>query len=80
MPSEKYINEQIEKSPDLKEFGGLAPECLSDKCDLHIKEPEKYTFIREYIHYSDTHYIREIEKRASEGFRLFGEYFTAFWD
>jgi len=78
--SEKYINEQNEKSPDLKEFGGLAPECLSGESDLHIKEPENYTFIREYIHYCDTKLIREIEKRAQEGFRLFGEYFTNFWD
>jgi len=78
--SEKYINEQNEKSPDLKEFGGLAPECLSGESDLHIKEPENYTFIREYIHYCDTHYIVEIEKRAQEGFKLFGEYFTNFWD
>ena len=37
--SEKYINEQNEKSPDLKEFDGLAPECLSGESDLHIKEP-----------------------------------------
>jgi hypothetical protein len=78
--SEKYINEQIEESPELKKFGGLSPECLSDEYDLHIKEPEKYTFIRESIRYSDTHYIMEIRKRALEGFRLFGEYFTNFWD
>jgi len=78
--SERYINEQVEKSPYLKEFGGLAPECLSDECDLHIKEPEKYSFIRERIFYMDTRYIMEIEKRALEGFRLFGEYFTNFWD
>ncbi|MDR2702169.1 MAG: hypothetical protein LBB72_07040 [Spirochaetaceae bacterium] len=78
--SEKYINEQVEKSPDLKEFGGLAPECLSDESDLHIKEPENYTFIKESIRYSDTRYIVEIGKRALEGFRLFGEYFTNFWD
>jgi hypothetical protein len=78
--SEKYINEQIEKSPDLKEFGGLDSECLSDECDLHIKEPENYSFIRERIHYSDTRYIMEIGKRALEGFRLFGEYFINFWD
>jgi len=76
--SEKYINEQIEKSPDLKEFGGLASECLSDECDLHIKEPENYSFIRESIHYRDSRYLMEIQKRALEGFRLFGEYFTAF--
>ena len=78
--SEKYINEQVEKSYRLKEFGGLTPECLSGESDLHIKEPENYSFIRERIHYGDTHYIMEIEKRASEGFRLFGEYFTNFWD
>jgi len=78
--SEKYINEQIEKSPGLKEFGGLDPKCLSDECDLHIKEPENYSLIGESIHYSDTHYIMEIQKRALEGFRLFGEYFINFWD
>jgi hypothetical protein len=78
--SEKYINEQIEKSPDLKKFGGLVPECLSDECDLHLKQPENYALIRERIYYMDTHYIMEIEKRALEGFKLFGEYFTAFWD
>jgi hypothetical protein len=78
--SEKYINEQIEKSPELKKFGGLAPECASGECDLHIKQPENYSFIRERIHYMDTHYIMEIEKRALEGFKFFGEYFTAFWD
>jgi len=78
--SEKYINEQNEKSPDLKEYGGLAPECLSDECDLHIKEPDKYSFVRERIYYMDTRYIVEIEKRALEGFRLFGEYFSSFWD
>jgi hypothetical protein len=78
--SEKYINEQIEESPDLKEFGGLAPECLSDECDLHIKEPGNYSFIRESIRYSDTRYIMEIRNRALEGFRLFGEYFINFLD
>jgi hypothetical protein len=78
--SEKYINKQIEELPGLKEFGGLSPECLSGECDLHIKEPENYSFIRESIHYSDTRYIVEIGKRALEGFRLFGEYFTNFWD
>ncbi|GBU27317.1 hypothetical protein R84B8_00847 [Treponema sp. R8-4-B8] len=78
--SEKYINEQNEESPDLKEFGGLAPECESHENDLHIKEPENYTLIKERIYYMDTHCIIEIEKRASEGFRLFGEYFTDFWD
>jgi len=78
--SEKYINEQNEESPDLKEFGGLAPVCMSDECDLHIKEPDKYSFVRERVYYMDTHYIVEIEKRALEGFRLFGEYFASFWD
>jgi len=77
--SEKYINEQVEKDPDLKN-GGLAPECLSGECDLHIKEPENYSLKGEHIHYCDTHYIMEIEKRAQEGFRLFGMYFTNFWD
>jgi len=78
--SEKYINEQIKKSPDLKEYGGLAPTCMSGERDLHIKEPENYSFIKESIHYCDTHYIMKIEKRALEGFRFFGEYFTNFWD
>jgi len=78
--SEKYINEQCEKSPALKEHGGLAPRCMSHECDLHIKEPENYTLLGQDIHYCDTHYIMEIGKRAEEGFRLFGEYFTNFWD
>jgi len=34
--SKKYINEQIKKSPDLKEFGGLAPECLSMEIEKRV--------------------------------------------
>ena len=77
---EKYVNEKVEKTPDLKEFGGLDSKCLSGECDLHIKQPEKYSFVGEHIYYMDIHYIMEIEKRAFEGFKLFGEHFTSFWD
>ena len=45
-----------------------------------IKFFEKYGYKNPYAETEDTHDIMEIEKRALEGFRLFGEYFTAFWD
>lgn len=78
--SEKYIDEQIKELPSLEEFGGLDPECESDECDLHIKEPENYSLIGEDIYYCNLDCINEIEKRALEGFKLFGEYFLDFWD
>jgi hypothetical protein len=78
--SEKNIYEQIEELPSLKEFGGLDPECESYENDLHIKEPENYSLIGEDIYYCNMDCIREIEKRALERFRLFGEYFLEFWD
>ena len=62
--NEKYINEQIEKSPDLKEFGGLDPECLSDESDLQLKSRKNIHLYGNISIYSDTRYIGEIEKRA----------------
>jgi hypothetical protein len=44
----------------------------------HIKEPENYTFIKKNNHYNDTRYIIEFEKRALEGYRLFGGVFYVF--
>jgi transposase-like protein len=55
--------------------------CTSDDPELEKKEPEKYLFLRRYVHYYDVKYDTEIiAQRAQKGFELFGKYFLNLWD
>jgi hypothetical protein len=78
--SENYIKERVQKEPHLKEFGGLAPEMMSDEPDLHIKESEKYTLVKERVSYYDVKYDIDIGKRAQKAIELFAFHFGSFWD
>jgi hypothetical protein len=78
--TKKYIDEQEEECPGLKDFGGLSPFVISEAPDLHIKEPDKYILKGQAIGYYDAEYAKKIEGRALNGLKLFGEYFIHLWD
>ena len=78
-----YIKEQEDndKTGLMKDYGGLAPECMSSQSDLHIKDPDKYRLLGEKVMYYNIEYEMDvIEKRVQEGLDLFGKYFRNLWD
>ena len=53
---------------------------MSGEPDLHLKDPDKYVFVKKTKFYYDVKYDMEIQKRAQAGVELFGKFFFSLWD